>query len=69
LGKIKGLWLAALLRGDLGVIWLGVCAVTWRLGGFNYGGLVGLERRVYRGIYGLDYGANHHPFLIIPPIS
>ena len=24
---------AALLRGDLGVIWLGVCAVTCRLGG------------------------------------
>jgi len=29
LGEIKGLWLSALLRRDLGVIWLGVCGVSW----------------------------------------
>ena len=63
----RGLRLAALLRRDLGVIWLGAWSLELVEG--CLGGKFGLERRVYRGNNGLDYGANKGPFFSFTPIS
>ena len=76
MGEIKGLWLGALLRGDLGESWLedlGKFGLAYArlegLEGFNYGVLLAWNGGYIAGITGKTTGANKGPFLSFTPIS